>query len=85
MKVNYEGKLDDGTVFDSSYRRGEPAVFGLDRVIVCWSEAVPKLRMGAKANLTCPPAIAYGDRGQPPTIPANATLHFSLELLGVEK
>jgi FKBP-type peptidyl-prolyl cis-trans isomerase FkpA len=85
VKVNYEGRLDDGTVFDSSYKRGEPAVFGLDRVIACWSEAIPKLRLGAKAKLTCPPSIAYGDRGQPPSIPPNATLHFSVELLGIEK
>ena len=85
VKVHYEGRLDNGTVFDSSLKRGEPAVFGLDRVITCWQEAIPKLRVGGKANLTCPPAIAYGDRGQPPMIPPNAVLHFKVEMLGIEK
>ena len=85
VKVHYEGKLESGVVFDSSVKRGEPAVFGLDRVITCWQEAIPKLRVGGKGKLTCPPGIAYGDRGQSPMIPANATLHFSVELLGIEK
>jgi FKBP-type peptidyl-prolyl cis-trans isomerase FkpA len=85
VKVNYEGRLDDGTIFDSSFRRSEPAVFGLDRVIICWQEAIPKLRVGSKAQITCPPGIAYGERGQPPSIPPNATLHFKVELLSIEK
>jgi FKBP-type peptidyl-prolyl cis-trans isomerase FkpA len=85
VRVNYEGRLDDGTVFDSSFRRNEPAVFGLDRVIICWQEAIPKLRVGSKAQITCPPSIAYGERGQPPSIPPNATLHFKVEVLSLEK
>ncbi len=85
VKVNYDGLLADGTIFDSTKKRGEPAVFGLDRVILCWNEAMPKLRPGAKAKLTCPPNIAYGDRGQPPAIPPRSTLTFDVELLGVEK
>ena len=85
VKVDYEGKLENGTVFDSTKKRGEPAVFGLDRVIACWNEAMAKLRPGSKAKMECPPAIAYGERGQPPSIPPNATLHFDVELLGIEK
>jgi FKBP-type peptidyl-prolyl cis-trans isomerase FkpA len=85
VKVNYEGRLPDGTVFDSTAKRGEPAVFGLDRVIACWNEAMTKLRPGAKAKMECPPSIAYGERGQPPTIPPSATLRFEVELLSIEK
>lgn len=85
VKVNYEGKLEDGTVFDSSIRRGQPAVFPLTGVIQCWQEAVAKLHVGAKARLVCPPAIAYGERGSPPAIPPKATLSFEVELLGIEK
>ena len=85
VKVNYEGKLPDGTVFDSTKKRGEPASFGLDRVIACWQEAMTKLRAGAKAKMECPPAIAYGEKGQPPAIPPNATLTFEVELLSIEK
>ena len=85
VKVNYEGKLADGTVFDSTKKRGEPASFGLDRVIACWQEAMTKLRAGAKAKMECPPAIAYGEKGQPPAIPPNATLTFEVELLSIEK
>ena len=83
VKVNYEGKLLDGTVFDSSYKRGQPIEFGLSQVIPCWTEGVQKMKVGGEATLVCPPAIAYGDRGAPPAIPPGATLVFKVELLGV--
>jgi FKBP-type peptidyl-prolyl cis-trans isomerase FkpA len=85
VKVNYEGKLTNGTVFDSSYKRGQPAEFGLNQVIKCWTEGVQKMKVGEKARLTCPSDIAYGDHGHPPTIPGGATLVFEVELLGISK
>ena len=63
VKVHYTGTLTDGTKFDSSVDRGEPATFPLNRVIPCWTEGVSKMREGGKAKLTCPPEIAYGSRG----------------------
>ena len=72
MKVNYEGKLTDGTVFDSSIKRGQPAEFGLNGVIPCWTEGLQKMKVGGKARLVCPSAIAYGDQGRPPMIPGGA-------------
>ncbi len=84
VKVNYEGRLTNGTVFDSSYKRGQPAEFGLNQVIKCWTEAVQKMKVGEKARLVCPSDIAYGDHGHPPTIPGGATLVFEVELLGIE-
>ena len=83
VKVNYEGKLTNGTVFDSSYKRGQPAEFGLNQVIPCWTEGVQKMKVGEKAQLTCPSSIAYGDHGHPPTIPGGATLVFEVELLDI--
>ena len=83
VKVNYEGKLMDGTVFDSSYKRGQPIEFGLNQVIACWTEGVQKMKVGGEATLVCPASIAYGDRGSPPAIPPGATLVFKVELLNV--
>jgi FKBP-type peptidyl-prolyl cis-trans isomerase FkpA len=85
VKVNYEGKLVDGTVFDSSYKRGQPIDFPLGSVIPCWTEGVQKMKVGEKAQLVCPSAIAYGDRGRPPVIPGGATLVFQVELLDINK
>jgi FKBP-type peptidyl-prolyl cis-trans isomerase FkpA len=85
VKVNYEGRLTNGTVFDSSYKRGQPAEFGLNQVIKCWTEGVAKMKVGEKARLVCPSDIAYGDHGHPPTIPGGATLVFDVELLGITK
>jgi FKBP-type peptidyl-prolyl cis-trans isomerase FkpA len=84
VKVNYRGTLINGTEFDSSYKRNMPAEFGLNMVIPCWTEGVQKMKVGGKAMLTCPSSIAYGDRGQPPTIPGGATLVFEIELLGID-
>jgi FKBP-type peptidyl-prolyl cis-trans isomerase FkpA len=85
VKVNYEGRLADGKVFDSSIERGEPATFPLGDVIPCWRLALQKMKVGDKATLTCPPEVAYGKKGSPPSIPPNATLTFEVELLGIEK
>ena len=83
VKVHYRGTLLDGTEFDSSYSRGSPAEFPLNRVIKCWTEGVQMLQVGGAAKLTCPPAIAYGERGAGGVIPPNATLNFEVELLGI--
>ncbi|SPA18496.1 Peptidyl-prolyl cis-trans isomerase [Cupriavidus taiwanensis] len=83
VQVHYRGTLADGTEFDSSYKRGQPISFPLNRVIPCWTEGVQAMQMGGKARLTCPPGTAYGARGVPGTIPPNATLTFEVVLLGV--
>jgi len=85
VKVHYTGTLVDGKVFDSSVKRGQPAEFPLNQVIKCWTEGVAKLKVGGKAKLVCPSAIAYGDEGRPPTIPGGATLVFEVELLDIVK
>jgi FKBP-type peptidyl-prolyl cis-trans isomerase FkpA len=85
VKVHYEGKLIDGTVFDSSIKRGKPEEFPLNGVVPCWTEALQKMKKGEKAQVVCPSAVAYGDRGQPPTIPPGATLSFEVELLDFQK
>ena len=83
VRVHYRGTLPDGKEFDSSYKRGAPASFPLDRVIKCWTEGVQRMKVGGKAKLVCPPAIAYGERGAGGVIPPNATLVFEIELLGI--
>jgi FKBP-type peptidyl-prolyl cis-trans isomerase FkpA len=83
VKVHYRGTLVDGTEFDSSYKRNEPAQFPLNRVIPCWTEGVQKMKVGGKSQLVCPSSIAYGDAGSPPVIPGGATLIFEIELLGI--
>jgi len=83
VKVHYRGTFPDGKEFDSSYKRGEPIEFPLSGVIKCWTEGVQRMKVGGKAKLTCPAAIAYGSRGAGGTIPPNATLLFEVELLGI--
>jgi FKBP-type peptidyl-prolyl cis-trans isomerase FkpA len=83
VMVNYRGALVDGTEFDSSYKRNEPAQFPLNQVIPCWTEGVQKMKVGGKSELVCPASIAYGDQGSPPTIPGGATLVFEVELLRI--
>lgn len=83
VRVHYKGTLIDGTEFDSSYKRGEPAEFPLNQVIPCWTEGVQKMKKGGKAQLICPPSIAYGDRGTP-GIPGGSTLVFEVELLEIK-
>lgn len=85
VKVHYTGKLTDGTVFDSSKERGEPAVFPLSGVIKCWSEGMAMMKVGGSATLVCPSDLAYGDRGAPPKIKPGATLVFDVELLEIVK
>nr|WP_315490672.1 FKBP-type peptidyl-prolyl cis-trans isomerase [uncultured Rhodoferax sp.] len=85
VKVHYRGTLLDGTEFDSSYKRNEPAVFPLSGVIRCWTQGVQKMKVGGKAKLTCPAATAYGERGAGSLVPPNATLNFDVELLAIEK
>jgi FKBP-type peptidyl-prolyl cis-trans isomerase FkpA/FKBP-type peptidyl-prolyl cis-trans isomerase FklB len=82
VTVHYHGTLRDGTVFDSSVDRGQPATFGLNQVIRCWTEGVQLIKVGGKSQLTCPSDIAYGDRGRP-GIPPGATLVFEVELLSI--
>lgn len=83
VRVHYRGTLPDGREFDSSYARKEPAQFPLDRVIPCWTEGLQRMKTGGKARLTCPPSIAYGERGAGGVIPPHATLVFEVELLGI--
>ena len=84
MKVHYEGTLIDGTVFDSSLKRGEPVTFALNGVIPCWTEGLQKMKVGGKSKLVCPANLAYGDRGAPPKIQPGAALAFDVELLEVK-
>jgi FKBP-type peptidyl-prolyl cis-trans isomerase FkpA len=85
VKVHYRGTFQDGKEFDSSYKRGEPTEFPLNRVIPCWTEGVQLMKPGGKAKLTCPPAIAYGERGAGSVIPPNSTLNFEIELVSVKR
>jgi FKBP-type peptidyl-prolyl cis-trans isomerase FkpA len=83
VKVHYHGTLTDGTVFDSSVQRGQPATFALNSVIKCWTEGVQQMKVGGKSRLVCPSDVAYGDRGAPPRIKPGATLVFEVELLEI--
>ena len=85
VKVHYQGTLTDGTIFDSSVKRGEPATFPLANVIKCWTEGLQQMKVGGKSRLVCPADIAYGDRGSPPVIKPGATLVFEVELLDIVK
>jgi FKBP-type peptidyl-prolyl cis-trans isomerase FkpA len=80
--VHYHGTLRDGSVFDSSVERGDPIELELDRVIPCWTEGLPMMKVGGKAKLLCPSDIAYGDQGTP-GIPGGAALLFEIELIEI--
>ncbi|MBA3058510.1 MAG: FKBP-type peptidyl-prolyl cis-trans isomerase [Gammaproteobacteria bacterium] len=84
VKVNYRGTFPDGKEFDSSYKRNQAIEFPLGNVIKCWTEGVQRMKVGGKAKLTCPSAIAYGERGAGGVIPPNATLLFEVELLAIK-
>lgn len=82
VRVHYTGRLRDGSIFDSSVQRGQPAEFPLSGVIPCWSEGVSMIKVGGKAKLVCPADIAYGDKGVP-GIPPGAALTFDVELIAI--
>ena len=86
VSVHYTGKFQDGKVFDSSISRGEPISFplGQGHVIKGWDEGIALMKVGGKAQLIIPPALAYGERGAGGVIPPNATLTFDVELVSVE-
>jgi FKBP-type peptidyl-prolyl cis-trans isomerase FklB len=83
VTVHYRGTLTDGTEFDSSHKRGQPAVFPVNRVIPGWTEALQLMKEGDKWKLTIPPQLAYGERGAGKLIPPNSTLVFEVELIKV--
>ncbi len=83
VRVHYHGTLRDGSVFDSSVDRGQPATFPLNRVIPCWTEAVQRMKPGGSAKIICPSKIAYGDTGAPPRIAPGAALSFDVELIEI--
>ncbi len=84
VKVQYRGTLINGTEFDSSYKRNQPAEFALNQVIPCWTEGVQKMKVGGKAQLVCPSDLAYKDMGsRAGAIPGGATLVFEVELLEI--
>ena len=83
VTVHYHGTLIDGTVFDSSVKRGQPATFPLANVVKCWTEGVQMIKVGGKSRLVCPAELAYGERGSPPRIPPGATLVFEVELIEI--
>jgi len=86
VSVHYAGTLENGTKFDSSYDRGKPFEFriGTGSVIKGWDEGLMSMKVGGRRKLIIPPALGYGPRGSPPSIPGNSTLVFDVELLGVK-
>ena len=84
VNVYYEGKLDDGRIFDSSYRKGKSISFRLNQVVPGWTEGLQLVGEGGMIELRIPPHLGYGPKGSPPVIPANATLNFIVELEKIE-
>lgn len=84
VTVHYKGMLPDGTVFDSSIKRGRPGKLPLKKVIPGWAEGLQMMKGGGKARLVIPPQLGYGKKGKPPNIPPCAILIFEIELLGIE-
>ncbi len=85
VKVHYTGTFVDGTVFDDSRKRDEPAVFGVEQVIPGWSEALKLMDVGSRYKLVIPSNLAYGEQGAPPVIEPNSVLLFDVELISIEK
>ena len=85
VTVHYKGTYLNGEEFDSSYKRGEPSTFSLNRVIKGWTEGVQLMPVGAKYKFTIPSDLAYGPNGNPPSIPGNSVLQFEIELLEIQK
>lgn len=85
VTVHYKGTMIDGTVFDDSSKRGEPATFGVTQVIPGWSEVLQLMKEGATYHVVIPPSLAYGEQGVPPMIEPNSVLVFDVELLSIEK
>ena len=81
VTVNYTGRFIDGRVFDTSAKREAPATFRLDAVIPGWTEGLQLMKVGGRARMVVPPQLAYGEKGEPPRMPPNATLIFEIELL----
>ena len=84
VQVHYRGTLPDGKEFDSSFKRGEPTSFPLNRVVPCWTQALQERKVGDTADITYPAATAYGERGIPGVIPGNTVLKFQVQLLAVK-
>jgi FKBP-type peptidyl-prolyl cis-trans isomerase FklB len=82
--THYHGTLVDGTVFDSSVERGEPAEFGVHQVIPAWTEALQMMSVGDKWRIACPPRLAYGEQGAGSTIPPNTALVFEIHLIDIK-
>ncbi|MEM0926028.1 MAG: FKBP-type peptidyl-prolyl cis-trans isomerase [Planctomycetota bacterium] len=83
VKVNYEGSLSDGTVFDSTYSRGTPAIFRLNEVVPGWTEGLQLIGEGGMIELKIPSELAYGKAGKRPSVPPDADLRFTIELIRV--
>jgi FKBP-type peptidyl-prolyl cis-trans isomerase FkpA/FKBP-type peptidyl-prolyl cis-trans isomerase FklB len=83
VKVQYQGTLIDGTVFDSSAKQGEPAMLRVNEMSKCWVEGMQQIKVGGKSKLVCPSNLAYRDKGLPPLIKPGATLVFEIELLEI--
>lgn len=83
VTVHYTGKLTNGSVFDSSVQRGQPATFSLQQVVPGWQEGIPLMQEGARFQFTIPPHLGYGEAGSPPKIGPNETLIFDVELIRV--